>query len=95
MSLGEREGGRVRTASSLVFERGRQRQLAGLLGGHHRMCREGLGAPGSERDFFIDNLLVRIHFIVEMIRWTGLAPWELEFSFPGSHTAPFLVPGSP
>ena len=28
----------------------------------------------SERDFFIDNLLVRIHFIVVMIRWTGLAP---------------------
>jgi len=24
--------------------------------------------------FFIDNLLVRIHFIIVMIRWTGLAP---------------------
>jgi len=24
----------------------------------------------------IDNLLVRIHFIIVMIRWTGLAPWE-------------------
>ena len=35
----------------------------------------------------IDNLLVRIHFIIEMIRWTGLAPWELEFSFPGSLTS--------
>ena len=32
-----------------------------------------------ERDFFIDNLLVRIHFIIVMIGWTGLAPWELEF----------------
>jgi len=30
-----------------------------------------------ERKFFIDNLLVRIHFIIVMIRWTGLAPWEL------------------
>ena len=30
----------------------------------------------AERQFFIDNLLVRIHFIVVMIRWTGLAPWE-------------------
>ena len=30
----------------------------------------------QERDFFIDNLLVRIHLIVEMIKWTGLAPWE-------------------
>jgi len=27
-----------------------------------------------ERDFFINNLLVRIHFIIVMIRWTGLAP---------------------
>jgi len=33
-----------------------------------------------KREFFIDNLLVRIHFIVEMILWTGLA----SFSFPGS-----------
>jgi len=29
-----------------------------------------------EREFFIDNLLVRVHFIIEMIWWTGLAPWE-------------------
>ena len=33
-------------------------------------------APGPEREFFNDNLLVRIHVIVAMIRWTGLAPWE-------------------
>jgi len=26
----------------------------------------------------IDNLLVRIHFIVVMIRRTGLAPWEAQ-----------------
>jgi len=32
----------------------------------------------------IDNLLVRIHFIIEMISWTGLASWEFEFPFPGS-----------
>ena len=38
----------------------------------------------EEREFFIDNLLVRIHFIIEMIWWTGLAPWEFEFPFPGS-----------
>jgi len=44
----------------------------------------------SEREFFIDNLLVRIQFIIVMIRWTGLAPWEFEFSFPGSHTSIFL-----
>jgi len=39
--------------------------------------------PG--REFFIDNLLVRIHFIIVMIRWTGLAPWEFEFP-PLGHT---------
>ena len=48
-------------------------------------------APGGERVLFIDNLLVRIHFIVVMIRWTGLAPWEFEFPFPGSLTSTFLV----
>ena len=44
---------------------------------------------GSE--FFIDNLLFRIHFFIVMIRWAGLAPWELEFPFPGSLTSTFLV----
>jgi len=27
-----------------------------------------------ERAFFFDNLLVRIHFNIMMIRWSGLAP---------------------
>ena len=38
-------------------------------------------APVRARDgeFFMDNLLVRIHFIIVMISWTGLAPWEFEF----------------
>ena len=40
-----------------------------------------------ERNFFNVNLLVRIHFIIVMIRWTGLAPWEFEFPFPGSLTS--------
>ena len=44
-----------------------------------------------EREFFIDNLLVRIHFIIEMIRWTGLAPWEFEFPFLVSLIFTFLV----
>ena len=39
---------------------------------------------GGEREFCIDNLLVRIHYIIEMIWWTGLAPWEFVFPFPGS-----------
>ena len=43
-----------------------------------------------ENEFFIDNLLVRIHFIIVMIRWTGLAPWEFEFPFPGSLISTFI-----
>jgi len=30
----------------------------------------------AEIEFFIDNLLVRTHLIIEMIWRTGLAPWE-------------------
>ena len=45
----------------------------------------------AERAFVIDNLLVRIHFIIVMIRWTGLAPWEFEFPFSGSLIPTFLV----
>ena len=41
-----------------------------------------------EREFCIDNLLVRIH--IEMFRWTGLAPWEFEFPFPDSLKPIFL-----
>ena len=55
------------------------------------------GAPGrfgaGKREFFIGNLLVRIHLIIVMIWWTGLAPWELEFPFPGSLTSTFLETG--
>ena len=45
-----------------------------------------------EREFFIVNLLVRIHFTIVMIGWTGLAPWEFESPFPGSLTSTFLTP---
>ena len=44
-----------------------------------------------ERESFIDNLLVRIHYIIVMIKWTGLAPWEFEFPFPGSLTSTSLL----
>jgi len=44
----------------------------------------------SEREFFIDNLLVRIHFIIVMIRWTGLAPWEFESLCPPPHTGAIM-----
>jgi len=47
-----------------------------------------------EREFCIDNLLVRIHYmyIIVMIKWTGLAPWEFEFPFPGSLNSTFVEP---
>ena len=44
-----------------------------------------------ETEFLIDNPLVRILFIIVMIRWTGLAPREFEFPFPGSLTSTFLA----
>ena len=37
------------------------------------------------------KVLVRIHCIIVMIRWTGLAPWEFEFPFPGSLISTFLL----
>jgi len=37
------------------------------------------------------ELLARIHFSIVMIRWTGLAPWEFEFPFPGSLISTFLL----
>ena len=43
-----------------------------------------------QRGFFIDSLLVRIHCIIVMIRWTGLAPWVFEFPFPGSLTSTLI-----
>ena len=48
----------------------------------------------EEREFFVDNLLVRIHFIIAVIRWTRLVPPQpFEFPFPGSLTSTFL-PGA-
>ena len=41
----------------------------------------------AAREFFSDNQLVRNHFFIEIIWWTGLAPWEIEFPFPGSSTS--------
>ena len=32
----------------------------------------------------VDNPLVRIHSVMGMIWWTGLAPWEFKFPVPGS-----------
>ena len=44
-----------------------------------------------EREFFSANLLVLIPCIIESIWWTGLAPWEFEFSFPSSLLTTFLA----
>ena len=41
-----------------------------------------------ERGFLIDNLLVRIQ---RCFGWTGLAPWDFEFPFPGSLISTFLA----
>ena len=46
--------------------------------------------PLTQREFCIDNLPIRIHFIIGMIWWTGLAPWDFEFPFPGSLIPTFL-----
>jgi len=55
--------------------------------------------PPRHRPARSEILLVRIHFVIVMIRWTGLAPWEYEFPFPGSltstlspHPPPLLPP---
>jgi len=54
-----------------------------------RISKSGFGCK-VKRKSLVDRLLVRIHFIIVMIRWTGLAPRELKFRFPGSLTATFL-----
>jgi hypothetical protein len=37
-----------------------------------------------ERKIFIDNQLAIIHFIIEVIWWTGVAPWEFERYAPSA-----------
>ena len=44
-----------------------------------------------KKEFFLGDLLVRIHFIIVMIRCTGLSPWEFKSPFPGSLTSTFLL----
>ena len=50
---------------------------------------------GGDRIALIDNLLVRIQFIIEMIWWTGLAPSEFGSPFPGSLISTYLWLCSP
>ena len=35
----------------------------------------------TEREFFVDGLLGRVHHIDQMTWLTGLAPWEFRFPF--------------
>ena len=59
---------------------------AGSFGAECAPCPTGHPQPHTrltERVFYIDNPLVRIHFITEMIYPNGLAPWEF-VPFPGS-----------
>jgi len=49
---------------------------------HSRSCRCSKSASGrapSRLSTPSASTQVRIHFIIVMIRWTGLAPWEFEF----------------
>jgi hypothetical protein len=50
-------------------------------------------ASNVKRNFLIDSLLVllvRNHFIIQMIWWTGLAHWHFEFPFSGIFISAFL-----
>jgi len=46
--------------------------VAAVLAGFGERVRLPVHLP-PQREFLIANLLVRIHFIIVMIRWTGLA----------------------
>ena len=48
-------------------------------------------AGGQERDFFIDNPLVRIHSMVEMVLLDRPCTMRFEFPFPGSFISTFLL----
>ena len=49
------------------------------VGAHLATLEEEERRVPAKREFFTDNLLVRIHPIIVMIWWTGLALWEFEF----------------
>ena len=44
-------------------------RLAESKSGRKKRCQVRSTDPFREREFFVDNLLVRIHFIIVMIRW--------------------------
>jgi len=94
---GRRPPGRQRHPRSracCTFSRGLGQTFRGSLRARARGCvlSPALGtyqAPKtSEKELFIDNLLARVHLIIVMIRWTGLAPWELEFAIDLEKSSP-------
>ena len=73
-----------------------QEQQELLLAKAEEHARQQVTSPPPivrEGEFFVKDLLVRIHFIIEMIWWNGLAPCESEFPFPGSLISTFLIRG--
>ena len=85
-----------------LLSRNMKRFRGGLVFKAHRLLYHStLGSRGIKKktsttpqrrreELCVGNLLVRVHCIIVMIRWTGLAPWEVEFPFPGSLTSAFL-----
>ena len=42
----------------------------------------------TEKEFFIGDLLVRIHFITELMQRTSLMPWMFDFPLPEASNLP-------
>ena len=62
---------------------------AGAGRGRRDQERHALGQGTKEKKFFIGSLLVRIHFIIKTIWWTGLTPWKFESPSSGSLLSSF------
>ena len=74
-----------------VKPHGAELQNFTALPGSGTQTRRRVHAWLTQREVFIDNLLVRTDFVIEMIWWTGLAPEKFEFSFSGSVIFTFLL----
>ena len=67
---------------SLSLDAGIGRFLTKIVPSSYTFCfTKPQSPPPYRKTFLIDNLLVQIHFIIETIWWTSLAPWEFEFPF--------------
>ena len=52
---------------------------------------ESLLVSMKQLDFFINNLLVRIHSIIQMMWWTGLAPRDFDLIDNLLVRIPFII----